>query len=413
MNQKWLLRVVVACALVLALWLGWGSAQPPERVGDVPYVPTRPQVVDRMLELAEVDAEDLVFDLGSGDGRIVIRAAEHYGARGRGFEIDPLLVAESRAAAAAAGVADRVEIVAGDLFDAVLGEATAVTLYLLPTVNLTLRARLFAELAPGTPVVSQAFDMAEWLPDVYEVMPIEPPAELYRWVIPAAMGGVWDVEAGPDGDGAPELADAEVALRLLQRFQEVEGEVLFAGSSVPVLGAISGSRVSLATTRNHPQLGAFELLGSLVDGELQGTMSHGEAGAAVSFTAARRRENLQGVWDLGRASEPFVAQWSIRLSRAGARWTATRFNTDTGDLPPATVPLPGSLSTAPAAATGERRMTDFYDWGASISFVVGAGDGSARRVVYHGLVEGDRITGVADDGSDLVRWVGVRRESIP
>jgi hypothetical protein len=141
-------------------------------------------------------------------------------------------------------------------------------------------------------------------------------------------------------------------------------------------------------------------------------VSGGEVGAAVSFTAARRRADVQGVWDLGRASKPFVAQWSIRLSRAGERWTATRFNTDTGDLPAATVPLPGSLSTT-LTATGERRMTDFYDWGASISFVVGAGDGSRRRVIYHGLVEGDRITGVAHDDGDRVRWVGVRREFRP
>ncbi len=129
---------------------------------DVPYVPTPQRVVDRMLELAEVTADDVVYDLGSGDGRIVIRAATEYGARGVGIEIDSALVRKARRNAEEAGVADRVAFRQGDLFEADISEATVVTLYLLPSVNLKLRPKLFEELAPGTRVVSHDFDMDEW-----------------------------------------------------------------------------------------------------------------------------------------------------------------------------------------------------------------------------------------------------------
>ncbi len=421
MSQKWLLRGVVAVTLALALWLSWERVRLPERVGDVPYVPTRPEVVDRMLELADVGPDDFVFDLGSGDGRIVIRAAQRFGARGRGLELDPLLVIESRAAAAAAGVAARVEFIEGDLFEAELGEATAVTLYLLPTVNLALRPRLFAQLAPGTPVVSEAFDMAEWRPDVHEVMPLEPPVDLYRWVMPAALGGVWDLKIGAaDPPSSPLPAAEGVTLRLLQRFQELEGELLFGGRGVPVVGTIRGSRVSLETTREHPELGRFSFDGVAVGDTLEGAVLLGGDERGVRVMATRRQESLQGVWKVGASGEPLVPQWSMRLSRDGARWTATRWTADTG-APSAAVPrlpgsapaapappLPGSPTAAPAASTPERSLGDLYVWGSSISFVVGAADGSARRVMYHGLVEGDRITGVAHDGGTLVPWIAER-----
>jgi SAM-dependent methyltransferase len=148
---------------------------------DVPYVPTSMNVVDGMLELAGVTDDDVVYDLGSGDGRIVIRAAEKYGARGVGIEIDEELVEEARQNADSAGVADRVTFQQGDLFDADISEATVVTLYLLPTINLRLRPKLFEELAPGTRVVSHDFDMDEWEHD--ERIEVGSSA-LYFWRIP-------------------------------------------------------------------------------------------------------------------------------------------------------------------------------------------------------------------------------------
>ncbi|WP_263785505.1 SAM-dependent methyltransferase [Salinibacter grassmerensis] len=158
-----------------------GIKMPLEQESDVPYVPTPEPVVDRMLELADVDETDVIYDLGSGDGRIVIRAARKYGARGVGIEIDPDLVEEARKNAEEAGVADLVEFQQGDLFAADISEATVVTLYLLPSVNQKLRPILFDQLSPGTPVVSHDFDMGRWAPD--RTVDLEGDT-VYRWTIP-------------------------------------------------------------------------------------------------------------------------------------------------------------------------------------------------------------------------------------
>lgn len=148
---------------------------------DVPYVPTPQSVVDRMLELAEVSEDDIVYDLGSGDGRIVITAAQDYGARGVGIEIDPERIEEARENAREAGVEDLVEFREENLFDADLSEATVVTLYLLPDINMKLRPKLFEELEPGTPVVSHDFDMEDWEPERTVVMDRH---SIYYWTIP-------------------------------------------------------------------------------------------------------------------------------------------------------------------------------------------------------------------------------------
>ncbi|WP_103028884.1 SAM-dependent methyltransferase [Salinibacter altiplanensis] len=154
---------------------------PPEQESDVPYVPTPEPVVDRMLELANVDETDIVYDLGSGDGRIVIRAARTYGARGVGIEIDPARVEEARKNAQKAGVSDLVEFRQGDLFASKISDATVVTLYLLPSVNQKLRPILFEQLSPGTPVVSHDFDMGQWSPDRTVDLKGD---TVYRWTIP-------------------------------------------------------------------------------------------------------------------------------------------------------------------------------------------------------------------------------------
>jgi SAM-dependent methyltransferase len=132
---------------------------------DVPYVPTPENVVEEMLRLARPTQQDLVYDLGSGDGRILITAAKKYGARGIGVDIDPRLVREARENAEKAGVAHLVTFREGDLFRTDLREATIVTLYLLPSVNLRLRPKLFQELAPGTRIVSHNYNMGDWQPE--------------------------------------------------------------------------------------------------------------------------------------------------------------------------------------------------------------------------------------------------------
>jgi SAM-dependent methyltransferase len=140
------------------------------RAPDVPYVPTPQEVVVAMLYAANVGPEDILYDLGCGDGRIVVTAARQFGARATGVDLDPERLSEARANARRAGVTDRVRFLQQDLFETELRDATVVTLYLLPKLNLRLRPRLLHNLKPGARIVSHAFDMAEWQPD--QVVPV-------------------------------------------------------------------------------------------------------------------------------------------------------------------------------------------------------------------------------------------------
>ena len=149
---------------------------------DVPFVPTPERVVEKMLEVAKVGPKDVVYDLGSGDGRIVITAAKKHGARGVGIDIDPDRVKEARANARKAGVEKRVEFRQGDLFEAKIGDATVVTIYLLSGINLKLKPKLLAELKPGTRIVSHAFDMGDWKPEASAQVGT---STVYYWVVPA------------------------------------------------------------------------------------------------------------------------------------------------------------------------------------------------------------------------------------
>lgn len=151
---------------------------------DVPFVPTPEAVVDKMLELAKVGPNDVVYDLGSGDGRIVIAAAKK-GARAVGIDIDPERIREARANARKAGVEKRVEFRQGDLFQADLGGATVVTLYLLTSVNRKLKPKLLSELKPGTRVVSHAFDMGDWKPVSEQQVGS---STVYYWIVPERSG---------------------------------------------------------------------------------------------------------------------------------------------------------------------------------------------------------------------------------
>lgn len=153
---------------------------------DVPYVPTPTKVVAKMLEMAKVDQNDLLYDLGSGDGRIVITAAQKYGARGVGYDLNPQRIQESNDNARRAGVTDRVRFTQQDLFEADLSGATVVTLYLLPDVNLKLRPKLLRELKAGTRVVSHNYPMGDWKEE--EIVELEVDGEkhyIYSWIVPS------------------------------------------------------------------------------------------------------------------------------------------------------------------------------------------------------------------------------------
>jgi precorrin-6B methylase 2 len=160
-----------------------GQEARPKRDPDVPYVPTREEVVAGMLKLGGVKAGDVVYDLGCGDGRIVITAAQKYGTRGIGIDINPQRIREAEENAKRSGVTDKVKFIEQDLFEAKISDATVVMLYLLPSVNLKLRPKLLSDLKPGTRIVSHSFDMGDWKPE----KEIEVDGErIYFWTIPAS-----------------------------------------------------------------------------------------------------------------------------------------------------------------------------------------------------------------------------------
>jgi predicted O-methyltransferase YrrM len=158
-----------------------GQAAEQKRSPDVIYVPTPQEVVDEMLKMANVTKNDVIYDLGSGDGRIVITAAQKYGARGIGIDIDPQRIQEANENAKKAGVTDKVKFLQQDLFASDFSDATVVTLYLLPSLNVKLRPKLWSELKPGTRVVSHSFDMGDWAPEKTADVNGR---KIYYWTIP-------------------------------------------------------------------------------------------------------------------------------------------------------------------------------------------------------------------------------------
>lgn len=219
------MRLILAL-LMLAFAAPAGAI--PEEDLDVPYVPTPMRVVERMLDMAEVGAEDYLIDLGSGDGRIAIAAARR-GARALGVDIDPMRIDEAHAAARFAGVETRARFRRQDLFRTPLREASVVTMYLLPDINLQLRPRLLTELRPGTRVLSHNFTMGDWRADAEAELDA---SRIYLWIVPAVVGGSWSLR----------LADGSVLpLAIEQRFQEVSGTL---GNAALAHARLNGTRLS-------------------------------------------------------------------------------------------------------------------------------------------------------------------------
>jgi SAM-dependent methyltransferase len=189
--RKKLISYPVAAALsVIALTAQTGT---PRREPDVPYVPTTEAAVQAMLKLGEVKQTDVVYDLGCGDGRIVIAAAKNLGARGVGIDINPVRIAEAKENARKAGVEKLVRFEENDLFEADIHEATVVTLFLLPHINLKLRPKLLHDLKPGTRIVSNTFDMGDWKPEKEFIVPDTEvdsylSHKLFLWIVPASAG---------------------------------------------------------------------------------------------------------------------------------------------------------------------------------------------------------------------------------
>ena len=226
-------------AALLALLLATSCAELRARFPgpDVLFIATPEGVSVEMLRLAAVTARDVVFDLGSGDGRVVVAAARDFGARGVGVEIDADLVKTSRDTAYGAGVTERTRFLWQDLFVTDLHEATVVTLYLRDDVNLRLRPKLLGELTPGSRVVSHDFDMGDWKPDrVQRVRGPNRNHTLYLWLIPANVAGVWRTRLG----------EREAVLNLTQRYQTLGGMLSLDGRELAITeGRMAGDQISL------------------------------------------------------------------------------------------------------------------------------------------------------------------------
>ncbi len=233
----------IAPALILLSLCLTPFLQAQERHLDVPYVPTKYPVVDEMLRLANVQKTDFLIDLGCGDGRIVVSAAQKYGARALGVDIDPDRIQESLENAAKAGVKDHVKFIQGDLFQADIREASVVSLYLLTSVNIKLRPRLTSELKPGTRVVSHNFGMGDWKPDQStSVMVDEISHDVFLWIIPANASGKWKWTIGEP--------KASWELNIEQKFQDISGTISVNGASAVLKNAeIKVDKIRLTAER--------------------------------------------------------------------------------------------------------------------------------------------------------------------
>jgi SAM-dependent methyltransferase len=204
---------------------------------DVIWGPTQPEVMEQMFIYTKPKAGDVVYDLGCGDGRILITAAEKFGVRGVGADIDPMRIAAGEKVVKQKKLESKVTLVNKNLFDMDISEASIVTLYLNIKVNRRLRPKLFRELKAGTRIVSHNWHMGDWLPETFKYVS-EGKRVVYFWVMPENFSGTY--QGG--------TADKPVVLKLKQRFQNLYGDITIAGKSYPVSGKIRGTSVALWTT---------------------------------------------------------------------------------------------------------------------------------------------------------------------
>jgi SAM-dependent methyltransferase len=257
-------------SLLLFIPVGlFGQIYLQEKPLDVPYVPSKPEVVASMLRMAKVTKDDLLYDLGCGDGRIVITAAELYGTHGVGIDIDPERIRESKENAAKAHVDQLVKFLEQDLFQADFHEATVVSLYLLTSVNLRLRPILLRQLRPGTRIVSHNYAMDTWKPDDSAVVMVNDQSHsVYFWVVPANVSGIWK-GAWTDGDRATELR-----LELEQHFQWPAGKITVGGKEIWLSAVhLNGDKFEFAAqSEEEPASPRMVFTASVAGNEMKGAV---------------------------------------------------------------------------------------------------------------------------------------------
>ena len=267
MRKLLFLKTILLSVTLALIVLSRAQAQQPHWQFDVPFVPTPYVVIEEMLRLANVTAQDFVMDLGSGDGRVLITAAKRFGARGIGVDLDEELVAQSLEAAAQADVADRVKFLKQDLFKTDISQATVITMYLLPGVMMRLRPALL-NLKPGTRLVSHDFRLEDWNPDATTQIR----KNAFLWIVPAKVAGQWDLKFTLPGADSSVTAHS-LTLELRQKFQEVDGFARFDGRYAQVWESrLSGDKLSFIIVddrdRDHEASLYFEgrVSGDVIEG---------------------------------------------------------------------------------------------------------------------------------------------------
>ena len=280
-------QVLTLGAMVLALTLAF-AAMPaaPQQQGDkdfvpqvgqagkdVIWVPTPPELVEKMLQMARTTPNDFVIDLGSGDGRIAIAAAKKFGARSMGVEFNPNMVALSNREAQRQGVADRVKFLNADIFQTDFSQATVITMYLLPDLNLRLQPKILG-LKPGTRVVSHQFNMGEWQPD--ETVNIDNRLA-HLWIVPAKAGGTWSLRVEGSAQERP--------LTLRQSFQMLTGRLNGANAALALSDAkLLGDQISFSVSEG----GVRRDFSGRVQGNTMGGTVRSTGSPDTGWSASRR-----------------------------------------------------------------------------------------------------------------------------
>jgi precorrin-6B methylase 2 len=271
--KRFLLNWIVAFALALPAAGAFAQAQPPafeptvgQQGKDVVWVPTSQALVDKMLDIAKVTASDYVIDLGSGDGRTVITAAKR-GARALGIEYNPDMVELSKRNAEKEGAAGKASFMKADLFETDFSQATVITMFLLPDINLKLRPKIL-DLRPGTRIVSNTFTMGEWADDATAKVEEKDGCNYYctahLWIVPAKVEGAWQSPAG------------ELALR--QSFQNLSGTLKTGANTTAIAnGKVRGNQISFSA-------GGADYAGRVSGGRIEGSVKSG--GSTTSWSAS-------------------------------------------------------------------------------------------------------------------------------
>jgi len=351
---------------------------------DVPYVSTRPEAVEAMLKLAKVTSKDYVFDLGCGDGRIVVAAAKDFKARGFGVDLDPQRIRESNENATKAGVTDRVKFKLADIMVTDVREANVVAIFLLNSVNLRLRPRLLDQLKPGSRVVSNGFHMADWKPD--KVLRHEEAYDgvIYLWVVPAPVGGTWQWKT--------KTSEAEISnsLKLEQQFQALSGAVRFPNQEVPIAEvSLAGKQIQFSAAPRIAEKEVKIVYQGTVEGDaIQGTQKWltGPSAGTYPWTASRQPLDITGRWQV-RAPERADNNGTLRIQRKDKSLLATYVR----DKKP----------------QEELALPAFYVWGSSIRFEIPS---DRTGLVFTGSLTADTGSGTVsgDAVEKQTRWTAKR-----